>query len=101
MNREINYWVSFSFTHPSSLHTKAEFVKRNGLCTIASKWRKQMLITYVSLGLLQRNKDFQTPLEQANKIISRVFLLVPSFIKKEVFKKFTEFFNNTQLFFTH
>ena len=34
MNRGINYWVSFSFTHPSSLHTKMKFVKIN--CTIAS-----------------------------------------------------------------
>ena len=25
MNRGINYWVGFSFTHPSSLHTKAVF----------------------------------------------------------------------------
>ena len=27
-NRGINYWVSFSFTHSSSLHTKAKFVKK-------------------------------------------------------------------------
>ena len=29
MNRGINYWVSFSFTHSSSLYTKAKFVKKN------------------------------------------------------------------------
>ena len=31
-------------------------------------------------------------------MISRVLLLVPSFSKKEAFKKFMEFFNNTQVF---
>ena len=47
---------------------------------------------YVSLGLLQRNNDFPTPVEQANKMISRFLLLVPSFTKKDVFKKFIGFF---------
>ena len=51
-----------------------------------------MLITSVSLGLLQRNKDFPMLLEQANKMISRVVLLVSFFTKKEVFKKFMDFF---------
>ena len=57
-----------------------------------------MLITYVSSGLLQRNNDFPTPLEQANKMISRFILLVPSFTKKEGFKNLRNFFNNTQAF---
>ena len=52
----------------------------------------------MSLSLLQRNKDFPTTLEQANKVISRFLLLVSSFTKKEGLKKFTEFFNNTQVF---
>jgi len=43
------------------------------------------------LGLLQRNKDFQTPLEQANKMVSRFLLFCPSFTK-ETSKKFTDFF---------
>jgi len=41
------------------------------------------------LGVLQRNKNFQTPLEQVN---NRFLLLCPFFTKKEIFKKFTEFF---------
>jgi len=28
MNRKIDYWVSFSFTHPLSLHLKAKFMKK-------------------------------------------------------------------------
>ena len=28
MNRRIKYWVSFSFTDPSALHTKAKFIKK-------------------------------------------------------------------------
>ena len=51
-----------------------------------------MLIKSISLSLLQRNKDFPTPLEQTNKMISMVLLLVPSFTKKEAFKKFMDFF---------
>ena len=31
-------------------------------------------------------------------MISRFVLLVPSFTKKEAFKKFTDFFNYTQIF---
>ena len=91
MNRGINYWVSFSFTHPSSLHTKVKFVKKNRSRKIASTRRKQTLITSISLGLLQQNKGFPTPLEQANKMISKVLLLVPSFTKKQTFKKFADF----------
>jgi len=97
MNRGMDYCVSFSFTHPSSLHLEVKFMKKNQLCTIVSTWRKQVPITYESLGLLQQNKDFQTPLEQANKMIPRFLLLHPSFTKKEMFKKFTEFFNNMQI----
>jgi len=29
MNKGIDCWVSFSFTHPSSLHLKAKFMKKN------------------------------------------------------------------------
>ena len=29
MNRGINYWVSFSFIRPFSLHTKAKILKKN------------------------------------------------------------------------
>ena len=57
-----------------------------------------MFITSVSLGLLHRNKDFPTSLEQANKMISRVLLLVPSFTKKKAFKNLWIFKNNTQVF---
>jgi len=92
MNRGIDCWVSFSFTHPPSLHLQAKFMKKNQSHMIVSTWRKQVPITYISLGLLQWNKDFQTPLEQANKMMSRFLLLSPSFTKKEMFKKFTEFF---------
>ena len=53
-------------------------------------WCKQVPITYKSLGLLQRNKDFRTPLEQTSKDI--ILLLCPSFAKEETFKKFTELF---------
>ena len=67
-------------------------MKKNWLRTIISTWHKQVPITYESLGLLQRNKDFWTPLEQANKMMSRFLLLRPSFTKKEKFKKSTEFF---------
>jgi len=74
----------------SSLCTKTKFIKNNWLHTMVSTRSKQTLITSVSLGLLQRNKDFWT-LEQANKMIPRFWLLVPSFTEKMVFKKFTEF----------
>ena len=57
-----------------------------------------MVITYVSVGLLQRNKDFPIPHEEANKMISRFLLLVSSFTKKEAFNKFMDFFNNMQNF---
>ena len=59
---------------------------------IASTSRKQILITYVSLGLLQQNKDFLTPLEEVNKMVSRFVLVFPALTKKEAFKKFTNFF---------
>jgi len=36
MNKGTNDWVSFSFTHPSSLHLKAKFMKKNRLRTIVS-----------------------------------------------------------------
>ena len=29
MNKGMDYWVSFCCTHPSSLHLKAKFVKKN------------------------------------------------------------------------
>jgi len=93
MNRGMDYWVSFSFTHPSLLHLKVKFMKKNWSCTIISTWRKQVPITYVSLGLLKQNKHFWTPLEQANKMMSRFLLLHCSFTKKETFKKFTEVFS--------
>jgi len=67
-------------------------LKKNRLRMIISTWRKQPYITYQSLGLLQRNKDFWTPLEQANKMMSRVLLLRTSFTKKETLKKVTESF---------
>jgi len=92
MNKGIDYWISYSFTRPSSLHLKAKFVKKDRARTIVSTWRKQAPITYESLGLLQGNKDIRTPLEQANKMMSRFLLLRPSFTKKEMFKKFTKFF---------
>ena len=88
----MDYWVRFSFGHPSSLHLKAKFMKKNRSHTIVSIWCKQAPITYESLGLLQRNKDFQIPLEQANKVMSRFVLLHPFFTKKETFKKFMDFF---------
>ena len=49
-------------------------------------WHKQAYINYVSLGLLQQNKDIITPLEQANKMMSMFFLFGT---KKETFKNFT------------
>ena len=64
-------------------------MKKNLSHTIASTCRKQM---YVSLGLLQRNKDFTTPLEQVNQMISRFLWLVPSFTMKEEFKKLQNFY---------
>jgi len=61
---------------------------KNRLRTIILMWLKQAPISYESLGLLQQNKNFWTPLEQANKMMSRFLLLRPSFTKKETFKKF-------------
>jgi len=29
MDREMDYWVSFSFTYPSSLHLKVKSMKKN------------------------------------------------------------------------
>ena len=75
----MDYWVSFFFSHPSSPYLKVKFMKKHRLRTIISTWRKQAPITYESLGLLQQNKYFLTPLEQANKIMSRFLLLCPSF----------------------
>ena len=91
MNKGIDYWVRFSFTHPSSLHLKAKFMKKNWLCTIVLTWHKQVPITHESLSLLQRNKEYQTLLEQANEMMSRFLLSRPSFTKKETLKKSTEF----------
>jgi len=96
MNKGMDYWVSFSFTHPS-LHLKAKFMKKNWSRTIVSTWRKQAPITYESSGLLQRNKDFRTPLEEANMMMSRFLLLRHSFTKKETLKKFPEFFQYTNI----
>ena len=89
MNRGMDHWVSISFTYPPSLHLKAKFVKKNWLRTIILMWCKQVPITYVSLGLLQWNEGFQTPLEQANKTISRFLLSCCSFNKKATFKFFS------------
>ena len=79
----------FSLTCPSSLQTKVKFMKKNQSYMIASTWHEQISITYVTLGVLQLNKDFQTPFEQANNKV-----LIISFTKKQAFQKFTEFFNN-------
>ena len=46
------------------------------------------------MDLLQRNKDFPTPLEQANKMMSRFLLLGDSFTKK-CSKNLQNIFNNT------
>ena len=55
-----------------------------------------MLITYLSMGLLQQNKGFPTPRAQANKMISRYLLVViGSFFKDNL----RNFFNNTQVFY--
>jgi len=43
---------------------------------------QKMPIICLSLDLLQRNKDFSTPLEQANKMMPRFLLLGDSFTKK-------------------
>jgi len=59
MNKGMDYWVSFSFTHPSSLHLKTKFMKKNQLRTIVSTWCKQVPITYELFGLLQRNMIFE------------------------------------------
>jgi len=92
MNKRMDHCVSFSFTHASLLHLKAKFIKKNWSHTLVSTWPKQAPIIYESFGLLLRNKHFQTPLEQANKLMSRFLLLRPSFTKKEMFKKFVELF---------
>jgi len=49
MNRGIDGWVSFPFTHPSLLHLKANFMKKNRSfrCDV-----KKVPLTYVSFGLL-------------------------------------------------
>jgi len=73
---------------------EGKFMKKNQSQAIISTWRKQVPITYISLGLLQRNTDFQTTLEQANKMMSRFILLGPSFTKK---KNVQNFFNNSQV----
>ena len=52
-HEQVNQLLGTFFLYsPSSLHTKAKFVKNIWSRTIASTWRKQMFITYVSLGLL-------------------------------------------------
>jgi len=33
MNRGMDYWLSFSFTHPSLLHLMVKFMKKNRSCT--------------------------------------------------------------------
>ena len=90
-NRGMDYWISFSITHPSSLHLKVKFMKKNWSRTIISTWCKQMPIPKIFLGLLNRNKYFPTVLEQANKVMSRFVLLAPSFTKKEVLKNLWNF----------
>jgi len=90
-NRLLNKFFLYSF------FSLVKFMKKNWLLTIVSTWHKQVLITYELLGLMQWNKGFQTALEQENKMMPRFLLLSPSFTKKEMFKKFTEFFNNTHL----
>ena len=90
-------WVSFSFTYPSSLHLKAKFMKKNRLRMIVSMGCKQVPITYESLGLQQRNKNFRTPVEQANKMMLRFLLLRSSFTEKEHSNNLRSFLNNTQI----
>jgi len=91
MNKGMDYWIIFFFIHPSSLHLKMKFMKKNLLRRIMLTWRKQVPITYESLGLVQRNKDFRTSLEQANKMMSRFLLFRTSFTKKETFKIYRTF----------
>jgi len=67
MNRGIHYWVSFSLYHSSSLRTETKSVKKNRSHMIIMTWHKQRIITP---SLWQRNKNFRTPLEQANKMIT-------------------------------
>ena len=93
MNRGIDYCLCLSSIHLSSLYTKTKFTRKNLSRTIVLTGCKQTPITSVSLGLLQRNKYFQTPLEQANKEMSRFLLLAHSFTEKTAFKNFTEFFS--------
>ena len=89
MNRGIDYWVTFHFIHLSSLHLKMKFMEKNWSHMIVLTWRKQVPITYISLGLLQRNNYFQTPLEQVNKMISRFLLLLPSFTHSKIYGFFS------------
>jgi len=94
-----NGWLGEVFLY-SSFFTAFEgrIHEKNWSRTIVSTWCKQAPITYESLGVLQRNRDFLTPLEQANKMMSRLLSLRSSFTKKETFKKFMNFFfNNTQI----
>ena len=85
MNRDIHYWVHFSLYHSFSLRAETKSVKEDRLRTIVSTWREQRITIVASFSLLQRNKDFQTPLEQANKMADEILPPDPFFIKKIVF----------------
>ena len=92
MDKWIDYWVSFSFTHPSSLPLKAKFMKKSWLHAIVLTWHKQASITYMCiLGSTATNKDFPTPLEQVNTTMTGFLLLDSSFTKKEALKNLWNF----------
>ena len=87
----------FALLSPFFTAYKGKIREEKSIAYIASMF-KQTLTICVYLNLLQRNKDFPIPHDETNKMISRFLLLVPSFTKKEAFKIFMEFFNNTQIF---
>ena len=97
INKGMDYWVSFSFTHPSSLHLKAKFMKKNRSRTIVSTWRKQAPITYESLDLLQRNKDFQTPLSRWKRWCPGFCYYALLSLRKKRSNNLRNIFNNTQI----
>ena len=53
--------------------------------------------TFQILRSTATKQRFSNPFEEANKMISKVLLLVPSFTKKEVFKNLWNFFYDMQM----
>ena len=95
MNWGMDHWVSYSFYRPASPQTKSKSMKKHWSRTTVSTSREQTAITYNSLGALQPNKDFRALLARLYPVFNRWPLPSP---RTRWVKKWTDFFQNTQLF---